>query len=162
MQTPPTEKGPALSEAELKELARELKKQLSNFIVAQVSFVVSTRGAVRHYVYRNPFVVMAPQKNRRGDFVLSAPTGPEIRYDCQYQDDAFKMRAFELISSHADTLASCKECDQFFARSRTDQEYCSTKCSQAVRTRRFLENKTKNREARNEQADDQAPGSKRG
>ncbi|MGO9056241.1 MAG: hypothetical protein ACLQU2_02470 [Candidatus Binataceae bacterium] len=137
LQTAPSEKGPTLSEGELKEVALELKNQLSNFLVASVSFIVTTRGWVRHSAYRSPFG--AVQKTRGDKFSTIVALGDlQIGYECQNPDDAFKMRSFELITRHADVIGSCKECDKFFVRSRTDQEYCSTKCSQAVRTRRFL------------------------
>ena len=136
METLPTEGSPTLSEAQIKEMALELKKQLSNFFIAGVGFIVKTRGWVSHSFARDPFTMYLPKPS--GEFWNVMNAGElRTRFDCEFPEDVFKMRAFELINRHVDTIGGCKECSKFFVRGRTDQEYCSTKCSQTVRSRRF-------------------------
>jgi hypothetical protein len=135
VQTLPLDKGRTLSENELKEIALEMEKQLLNFFVASVSFVVETRGWVRHKAYSSPFGSLTVVIKGKP---LTLEGGLQIGYECQYPEDAFKMRAFELITRHADTIGACKECNNFFVRSRVDQRYCSTRCGNALRTRTFL------------------------
>jgi len=50
--------------------------------------------------------------------------------------EAFKTEAYEVLTSTASRFRVCLECRRPFI-ARKGQEYCSPRCSQAVRTRRF-------------------------
>jgi hypothetical protein len=51
--------------------------------------------------------------------------------------EAFKTKAHEVLTSAASRFRVCRECGRPFIAGR-GQEYCSSRCSQAVRTRRFI------------------------
>jgi hypothetical protein len=50
--------------------------------------------------------------------------------------EAFKTTAHEVLTSTASRFRVCRECGRPFIAGK-GQEYCSSRCSQAVRTRRF-------------------------